>query len=396
MKKKWSLLVILAMLVMLFAMPAQAKVRLNKKKVTITVGKTMKLKVKGTKTKVKWSSSDKKVATVSKKGKVKGKKPGKATITAKVGKKKLRCKVDVCPAKVKTLQLSSSNLEILQGSTKKLNVIVHPANASNKSVKWIVLNTKVAEVDQNGQVTGKKQGSTTVVVSSVENPRISSKCSVIVKRPPVKVSGVKMSESYIELGVGKKIKLSASVIPSNATNKKLVWSSGDTSIATVDQNGNVTGKAIGGTYICAESAEDSSIWELCHVEVEVQYSEKEKMAGIYIKYLEDRLLKDPSSLEVRNVWDAYNDVQQDDGSVSHHEFVVVEYLAKNGYGAKIRYYAELMLDTEPSSIGNSVKYLDGVRYLRWWEMETYPESVTMRNTMNIQRCLDYAETISFS
>lgn len=74
---------------------ASKKVKLNKKKVTIYVGKTVKLKVKNTKKKVKWKSSNKKVATVSKKGKVKGKKPGKATITAKVGKKKYKCKVTV-------------------------------------------------------------------------------------------------------------------------------------------------------------------------------------------------------------------------------------------------------------------------------------------------------------
>lgn len=74
---------------------AAAKVKLNRKKVTITVGKSVTLKVKNTKKKVKWSTSNKKVATVNKKGKVTGKKAGKATITAKVGKQKYKCKVTV-------------------------------------------------------------------------------------------------------------------------------------------------------------------------------------------------------------------------------------------------------------------------------------------------------------
>ncbi len=68
--------------------------KINKKKLTLTVGKSYKLKVKNNKKKVKWSTSKKKVATV-KKGKVTAKKAGKATITAKVGKKKLTCKVTV-------------------------------------------------------------------------------------------------------------------------------------------------------------------------------------------------------------------------------------------------------------------------------------------------------------
>lgn len=74
---------------------AKAKVKLNKTKITLYVGKTATLKLKNNKQKVKWSSSNKKVATVSSKGKVKGIKKGKATITAKVGKKKYTCKVTV-------------------------------------------------------------------------------------------------------------------------------------------------------------------------------------------------------------------------------------------------------------------------------------------------------------
>lgn len=77
------------------ATDASSKVRLNRKKVTIRVGKTYKLKVKNNKKKVKWKTSNKKIATVSPKGKVKGKKPGKAIITAKIGKKKYRCRVTV-------------------------------------------------------------------------------------------------------------------------------------------------------------------------------------------------------------------------------------------------------------------------------------------------------------
>ena len=74
---------------------AKAKVKLNKKKLVLTVGKKAKLKVKGTKKKVKWYSSKKKIATVTKKGGVKAKKKGTAKIVAKIGKKKYTCKVVV-------------------------------------------------------------------------------------------------------------------------------------------------------------------------------------------------------------------------------------------------------------------------------------------------------------
>ena len=79
---------------------AKAKPKLNKKKITLTVGEKVKLKVKNAgKKKVKWKTSSKKVAKVNKKGVVKAKKVGKATITAKVGKKSFKCKVTVKKAK---------------------------------------------------------------------------------------------------------------------------------------------------------------------------------------------------------------------------------------------------------------------------------------------------------
>lgn len=73
----------------------QAKARISKNNITIGVGETTKLKVKGAKKKVRWSSSNKAVVTVSKKGKVRARKAGSAKIIAKVGKKRLVCKVKV-------------------------------------------------------------------------------------------------------------------------------------------------------------------------------------------------------------------------------------------------------------------------------------------------------------
>lgn len=74
---------------------AKKAVKLNKSKLTLQTDKTSKLKLKNTKKKVKWSSKNKKVATVSRKGVVKAVSVGKTTITAKSGKKKYSCKVTV-------------------------------------------------------------------------------------------------------------------------------------------------------------------------------------------------------------------------------------------------------------------------------------------------------------
>ena len=87
---------LVTLLTLAMAMPASAApVRLNKKSASVTVGKTVKLKVSGTRKKVKWSSSNSKIATVNKKGIVKARKAGNVKIIAKIGKKKLTCKVRV-------------------------------------------------------------------------------------------------------------------------------------------------------------------------------------------------------------------------------------------------------------------------------------------------------------
>lgn len=88
--------VVMMLMIALMAMPVSAAPKLSKKTASVTVGKTIKLKVKKANgKKIKWSSSKKSIATVSQKGVVKAKKPGTVKITAKVGKKKLKCKVTV-------------------------------------------------------------------------------------------------------------------------------------------------------------------------------------------------------------------------------------------------------------------------------------------------------------
>ncbi|MCR5430277.1 MAG: Ig-like domain-containing protein [Eubacterium sp.] len=84
-----------------------AKVRLNKTKTFVRIGKPIKLKVKNTKKKIKWKTTNKKIATVSKKGVVKGKKYGKCYIVAKVGKKKLKCRCIVTHKVAKKISAKS-------------------------------------------------------------------------------------------------------------------------------------------------------------------------------------------------------------------------------------------------------------------------------------------------
>lgn len=138
---------------------AATKPKLSKTKITMTVGQSKKLKVKGISKKrakrIKWKSSKKKVVTVTKTGKLKARKAGKATITAKVGKKKLKCKVVVKRKRKKATKKKESNSSSKKMWLSKTSVTLQAGsgvdlvlhNAKNV-VKWSSSNNKVAWADR--------------------------------------------------------------------------------------------------------------------------------------------------------------------------------------------------------------------------------------------------------
>lgn len=179
--KRNRCMLLIVMFIFIIAMPITANaatLKLSKKKATLTVGKTVQLKVNGTKKSVKWSSSNKKIATVSKKGKVKGKKVGKAVITAKVGKKKLKCKITVKKKKTtkgKKPQFSTNHI--------KLNLLSHTSdtvkltNLSTSQMKKV----KVWVADENDDICDDKDISFTVSGKSItvkaKNPGVFFLCA---------------------------------------------------------------------------------------------------------------------------------------------------------------------------------------------------------------------------
>ena len=122
---------------------AQAAVRLSKKSVTLVVGNSVTLKVKGTKKAVKWSTSNKKVATV-KKGKVTAKKAGKATITAKVAGKKYTCKVTVKPEPITVKNIDATYYK----ATNSKGIV---AILKNNNKRAVSVHLSVSFYDENGK-----------------------------------------------------------------------------------------------------------------------------------------------------------------------------------------------------------------------------------------------------
>lgn len=157
MKKSKKLLSVLTMMLLIvcMAVPVSAAGKISKSKTTLFTGQTLQLKLSGTKGKAKWTSSKKAVVTVSSTGKVKAKKAGSATITAKVGKKKYSCKLTV-----ESPKLNKKSLSLTVGGTGTLKV-----TGTKQVVKWKSSKKSVVVVNSKGKITAKKAGTANITAT---------------------------------------------------------------------------------------------------------------------------------------------------------------------------------------------------------------------------------------
>lgn len=180
---------------------AQAAAALSKTKATIYNGKTLQLKVTGTTKTVSWSSSNNKVAKVNRKGLVTALKVGTATITARVGSKKLNCKVTVkSPLSADALKL---NLDV--GATKYVTLTYKlGGKLFLKKYDSSVLNCTLGKISAGKctlTIKTLRPGTQTLVVTN-------SKTSDVVKikvtvREQEEPSGPIVDKTSVTLGVGK-------------------------------------------------------------------------------------------------------------------------------------------------------------------------------------------------
>ena len=178
--KKLSVMLLCCLLLSVIAMPVSASAaKLNKKSISLNVGKTYTLKASGTKGKITWTSSKKSVATVSSKGVVKAKKKGTAVITAKYRKKKLTCKVTV-KQPVKSIKLNKTSATLKKGKSLTLKATISPSSANNKAVTWSSSNKKVATVSSKGVVKAVGNGTATITVKVKDGSGKKATCKITV------------------------------------------------------------------------------------------------------------------------------------------------------------------------------------------------------------------------
>ena len=221
---------------------------------------------------VSWTSSDEKVATVSANGEVRAIAPGKATITVTTedGAKTAKCEVTVNKRiyPVESVSLDKTSLELTEGDKATLTATVLPENASNKNVSWASNDEKVATVSAAGEVTAVAPGKAAITVTTEDGAK-TTKCEVTVSKRIYPVESVSLDKTSLELTEGDKATLTATVLPDNATNKNVSWSSSDEKVATVSTTGEVTAVAPGKAAITV-TTEDGAKTAKCEVTVKAK------------------------------------------------------------------------------------------------------------------------------
>ena len=169
---------------------------------------------------------------------------------------------------VEDLAINFEELDLLIDEEKELVATLTPENATNKTVTFKSSKEAVATVSDAGVVKGISEGTALITVQSVDNPAKFKTCVVSVKRSVIHVTDVVIGESVVVLAPGASSQLAASVLPENATNKNLVWSSNNTEKVTVDQEGHIQALQIGEASITVQSEDNPSKFKTFTVIVE--------------------------------------------------------------------------------------------------------------------------------
>lgn len=214
--------------------------------------------------KIKYKMDDE--STYKKVKKLDSKRPGKYKVTYEItdeiahkAKKTVIYKV-LSSVEVSSITLSSKAKTLYLGgkaaqSKYKLKVKkIKPAKATTKKVTYQSSNSSIATVSGKGLIRAKKPGTVTVTVKAADGSGTKATCKIKVCRY---VSGITLSAAGKVLDVGNAMQLRAAVTPGDATNKKVKYTSSDSSIATVSEFGSVRALRPGTVTITAKATDGS-------------------------------------------------------------------------------------------------------------------------------------------
>ncbi len=200
---------------------------------------------------ITWSSDNENVLFVDQNGQIRGIKEGTANVKAVVAGKETTKQITVNEIHINSIAIDGDQeFEMIKNQTKNLSVTINPENTTDdKGVVWKTNNEEVARVDNDGKVTALKEGEATITATVGTN-----ETSVKINVKEIHINSVVINELDDEFTRGDEFKFSATYTPENTTdeNKTVEWSSSNTDVGTIDQEGNFVALKEGTTTITAK------------------------------------------------------------------------------------------------------------------------------------------------
>ena len=218
----------------------------------------------GVDTSVTWTTLDASIVTVDQNGLVTFVGPGETyvSVTSNADNSKVAYCKFLITQQVEGIKMDYDRLTLSVGDQSRLTALITPDNATNKNITWSSSNEAVVTVDATGMLTAVGSGSATIIVQTEDGGYIDMP-NVTVLQP---VKEIELSNTELSVKKGTVLWLNATIKPDTADNKTVVWSSSDTSLATVDQTGKVTTLAVGTVTIACVS-EDNGTVAYCVIEI---------------------------------------------------------------------------------------------------------------------------------
>ncbi len=215
-----------------------------------------------------WQSSNPSIATVDNNGKINALQDGELKITVSSEENpdiKDDCLLTVVQP-VTGISINKSSIELHQGESEQLLAIITPQNATEKHVNWISSDISTAMISTNGTVYAIKPGQATIMATTVDGGFVAL-CKVTVKpakSDEILINKIILNPASVKGVQNESIHIDAIILPENATNKTLKWSSSDNDIATID-DGILQLKKIGTAIIIATSTDGTNVSGNCTV-----------------------------------------------------------------------------------------------------------------------------------
>ena len=223
---------------------------------------------------VTWYSTDNTIASVANDGKVTANKSGRVyiVVTSTVAPEiQASCELIITQPPIDlTMTIPEGATGYLDvGKFLQLSAAVVPSNADDTGVLWTTNNSNVATVDNTGKISAVASGSVTITATARGDSSIQKRYTLTVRQLPneIQITGNGVANGKTDVYTGTVKQLTATVLPTNADNKAVTWSSSDTSIATVTQSGQVTGVARGIAVITVQSQAVPTLTQSVSVEV---------------------------------------------------------------------------------------------------------------------------------